>query len=164
MKHVLKGAEPPTLAFYAQAAPKSSWEQMRDDPYFQGQQAYQDCRSACITDQKGLCAYCEIDIRDNDPLKCRIEHFHPKSDQTTAHNWALDWQNMLAVCNGGSIEYLTASGFYLPPRQANLSCDAHKDRMIQQGQLPACCEGWLRSIWSIRGLRMKPSTRRCPGG
>jgi len=143
MKRVLKGVIPPTLVSYVQAMPKSSWEQMRDDPHFNGRQAYQDCRSTCITDQKGLCAYCEIDIRDNDPLKCRVEHFHPKSDRETSHNWALDWENMLGVCNGGSVEYLTDAGFYLPPRQANLSCDAHKDQVIQRGQLPNACEGWI---------------------
>ncbi len=142
VKRVLKGMAPPTLAGYVQAAPRSSWEQMRDDPYFQGRQAYQDCRSTCIADQKGLCAYCEVDIRDNDPLKCHVEHFHPKADQTISHNWALDWPNMLAVCNGGSVDYL-APPFYLPPRQANLSCDAHKDWMIQQGKLPTRCEGWI---------------------
>lgn len=143
MKRVLKGAVPPALVPYVQAVPKSSWEQMRNDSNFNGRQAYQDCRSTCITDQKGLCAYCEIDIRDNDPLKCRVEHFHPKSDLETSHNWALDWKNMLGVCNGGSVEYLTDTGFYLPPRQANLSCDAHKDRGIQRGQLPNACEGWI---------------------
>lgn len=161
VKRVLKGMVPPTLARYAQAAPRSSWEQMRDDPYFQGRQAYQDCRSTCIADQKGLCAYCEVDIRDNDPLKCHVEHFHPKADKTTSHNWALDWQNMLGVCNGGSVDYLERP-FYLPPRQANLSCDAHKDWMIQQSKLPALCEGWILNPLQLAAFpslfRIKMST------
>ena len=105
---------------------------MRNDPHFQGQQAYNDCRTDCITYQKGLCAYCEINIRDNDPLKCHVEHFHEKSDRTTSHNWALDWNNMLGVCNGGSHEFVKSPGFYRQPRSANLSCDAHKDQMFNR--------------------------------
>lgn len=143
MKRVLKGTIPPKLSDYAHAVPQSSWEQMRNDPHFQGQQAYNDCRTDCITYQKGLCAYCEINIRDNDPLKCHVEHFHEKSDRTTSHNWALDWNNMLGVCNGGSHEFVKSPGFYRQPRSANLSCDAHKNQMVQQGRLPKDCEGWI---------------------
>jgi len=143
MKRVLKGVEPPTLVRFKTAAPGSTWEQMRNHPHYSGQQAYQDCRSRCIADQHGLCAYCEIDIRDNNPLRCRVEHFHSKSDTTTNHNWALDWQNMLGVCNGGDNPHLTNPGFHMSPTTANLSCDAHKDRMIQQQHLPLRCEGWI---------------------
>lgn len=143
MKRVLKGTVPHALDFYARAAPQSSWEQMRNDPHFQGKQAYKDCRTDCITDQKGLCAYCEIDICYNDPLKCHVEHFHEKSDRTSSHNWALDWNNMLGVCNGGSNEFVTSPGFYRLPRDANLSCDAHKNQMVQQGLLLKNCEGWI---------------------
>lgn len=143
MKRVRKGNEPSTLEAYREAAPQSSWEQMKNDPHHEGRQAYQDCRKDSIQDQGGLCAYCEIDIRDNNPLTCRVEHFHPKSDTSTPHNWALDWQNMLGVCNGGSNPHIAADGFVLPPIAENLSCDAHKDRMIQSKQLAEQCEGWL---------------------
>lgn len=143
MKTVLKGGEPATLTNYRVAVPLGGWEEMKINPHFGGQAAYQDCRSQLVNQQGGLCAYCEIDIRDNDPLKCRVEHFHPKSDLPPPHNWALDWQNMLAVCNGGSYEYIGAAGFYLEPMSQNLSCDAHKDKMIQTNKLPAQCEGWI---------------------
>lgn len=143
MKRVLKGDEPVTLTTYRNAAPLSSWEQMKTDPHNGGQQAYADCRRDGIQDQKGLCAYCEIDIRDNNPLKCRVEHFHPKSDTITSHNWALDWQNMLTVCNGGNNPHIANSGFHLKPTDENLSCDAHKDRMIQTKRLAKDCEGWI---------------------
>ena len=143
MKRALKGDEPPALLTYRHAMPQGTWEEMRNDALHQGRQAYMDCRSTVILDQKGLCAFCEIDIRDNDPLKCRVEHFHAKSDHDSAHNWALDWNNMIGVCNGGSYKYLHADGFYLEPLSENLSCDAHKDRKIQKNELPEQCEGWI---------------------
>ncbi len=143
MKRVLKGAEPPSLTTYRNAVPNGTWKAMRGDPHHGGQNAYTDCRAQTIEDQGGLCAYCEIGIRDNDPLKSQIEHFHPKSDKATAHNWALDWGNLLAVCNGGHNPHVSAVGFYLAPLDANLSCDAHKERMITAGKLAAQCEGWI---------------------
>lgn len=143
VKRVLKGAEPPQLKRYRNAVPASTWKQMKNDVHYGGQKAYKDCRSDAIKHQKGLCAFCEINIRENHPLKCRVEHFHPKSDQTSAHNWALDWQNMLAVCNGGSRSEISDSAFYLQPTKENLSCDASKDRMIQSGKLQEVCEGWI---------------------
>lgn len=143
MKKVLKGDEPQFLSSYRQAVPLGTWDQMRNDALHSGQQAYQDCRIKSIHDQKGLCAYCEIAIRDNKPLKCRVEHFHPKSDTTTAHNWALDWQNMLGVCNGGDYPHLADPAFHLKPLKDNLSCDAHKNMMIEGGLLAEPCEGWV---------------------
>jgi uncharacterized protein (TIGR02646 family) len=143
MKRVLKGVEPRTLIHFKNAVPTGTWEQMKDDPYYQGRQAYQDCRSQCIADQGGICAYCEIGIHDNDPLKCRVEHFHPKSDITTTHNWALDWQNMFGVCNGGSNPYISDPRYHKEPISKNLSCDAYKDRMITEGKLPQQCEGLI---------------------
>lgn len=143
MKRVPKGDEPQSLRAFRAAVPQSTWQGMKDDAHFGGQQAYADCREITIQDQHGLCAFCEIDIRDNDPLKCHVEHFHPKSDITPAKNWALDWNNLLAVCNGGSYEHVSAAGYFLTPRDENLSCDQHKDRMIQIRKLPEACEGWI---------------------
>lgn len=143
MKSVLKGNEPLSLRIFRNAVPHSTWQGMKDDAHFGGQQAYADCRETAIKDQRGLCAFCEIDIRDNDPLRCHVEHFHPKSDITPAKNWALDWNNLLGVCNGGSYEHISAPGYFLSPRDENLSCDQHKDRMIQLGKLPSTCEGWI---------------------
>lgn len=143
MKRILKGSEPATLTAYRNAVPLSQWEEMKNNPQNDGQQSYQDCRAELVSQQGGLCAYCEIDIRDNDPLKCHVEHFHPKSDVNSQHSWALDWQNMLAVCNGGSYQYISVNGFYLEPMKENLSCDAYKDQMIQSGKLPVQCDGWI---------------------
>lgn len=149
VKRVCKGIEPETLKAFRSAMPTSSWDGMRDDTKWNGKQAYLDCREHTISDQGGLCAYCEIGIHENDPLKCRVEHFHPKSSTTHGHNWALDWNNMLAVCSGGSQGASVDPAHYLAPLPNNLSCDAHKDRQIQLGKLDANCAGLILSPLQI---------------
>lgn len=88
MKRVQRGSEPTQLAVYRATNSTVTWEQMRADA--QGRAVYESTRAQLIDEQGGLCAFCGIDIRDNDSLKCRIEHFHPKSDASATHNWALD--------------------------------------------------------------------------
>lgn len=75
----------------------------------------------------GICAYCEIDLRDKDAsgnADFRVEHFHPKSDTSTPYNWHLDWQNLLGCCHGGSQSTVTdtANRFTSPDH----SCDIPK--------------------------------------
>jgi uncharacterized protein (TIGR02646 family) len=143
MKCVRKGIEPQSLRHYRNCVPHGTWQEMRVDALFGGQQAYVDCRDTVIADQGGICAFCEIDIRDIDPNKCHVEHFHPKSDTTSTRNWALDWPNLFGVCQGGSNAYVDAPGHFLSPRKENLSCDQYKDQMIQAGKLPQACDGWI---------------------
>ncbi|MFG0411102.1 retron system putative HNH endonuclease [Pseudomonas sp. FYR_11] len=140
MKQVIRLDEPDELAGYRAGNLRSTWDQMRGDAT--GRTAYEAIRFRLVNGQGGLCGYCEIDIRDNDSLKCRVEHFHPKSDTATAHNWALDWQNMIAVCMGGSQRHVPAP-YALDPLPSNLSCDAYKDQMIGTGKLAESCEGWV---------------------
>ena len=121
MKRVEKSAEPQSLADFRTACPTATWEQMRGDALHNGQQVYADCRSQTGEDQRKLCAYCEIGLNENQPHKWRVEHIHPKSDDSSGHNWHLDWQNLLSVCNGGETE-----GCAETPLPENLSCDAHK--------------------------------------
>lgn len=115
---------------------------MRDDPNHGGQQAYKDCRETIVNQQGGLCAYCEVDISDNHPAKCHVEHFHPKSDRSGATNWHLAWGNLLGVCNGGSNANAGPTHFR-KPLPDNLSCDAHTNREMNMGRLPIACEGWI---------------------
>lgn len=142
MKRVQKQNEPIELTRFRNAVPSSTWQQLKDDAHNNGPITYDKCRVQLIADQGGICAYCEIDIRANNPLQCRVEHFHPKSDVSHAHNWALDWENLLAVCAGGSYKY-SSPPYACEPLADNLSCDAYKDRMIQLGRLPEKCEGWI---------------------
>lgn len=121
MKRVVKGAEPQNLADFRAARPSATWDEMRSDALHNGWQAYQDCRTQTTVDQHGLCAYCECKLDLTKPHKCRVEHVHPKSDISTGYNWNLDWQNLLATCNGGESDASVET-----PLPANLSCDAHK--------------------------------------
>lgn len=153
MKRVKKVDEPASLTCYRNAVPNGTWDDLGGDTKWGGQKVPLDCRKQAIEDQGGLCAYCEIVIRDNNPLKCRVEHFHPKSDVTLPLiNWALSWQNMLGVCNGGSNPHVSTPGFHLVPLKQNLSCDAHKDQQIQTGVLPLICEGWILNPLEVRSF------------
>ncbi len=140
MKRVTSPDEPPELTAFRRQNPSNTWDQMRNDG--EGRVAYEVVRTKLNKGQGGLCAFCEVNIHDNDPLKCRVEHFHPKADTSTTHNWALSWENMLAVCMGGSQRHQTQP-HTLEPLEENLSCDAYKDQMIQSGRLQEQCEGWI---------------------
>lgn len=107
MKKVTKGVEPHRLETFKAAKPQNSWEQFTSDKN----------RKVCVqerlkSDQSGLCAYCEINLLEKDAAgdaDFRVEHFHPKSDTSTGHNWHLDWRNLLGCCHGGSQSKVTSS-------------------------------------------------------
>ncbi|WP_394168915.1 retron system putative HNH endonuclease [Saccharospirillum alexandrii] len=140
MKRVTILGEPQELTEFRRKHPLSTWKQMRDDG--EGRIAYNIVRHRLSQEQGGLCSFCEVGIHSNGPLRCRVEHFHPKSDKSVAHNWTLDWENMLAVCMGGSQRH-QARPYTMEPLEENLSCDAYKDKMIQSGSLHEQCEGWI---------------------
>ncbi|MDO8844772.1 retron Ec78 anti-phage system effector HNH endonuclease PtuB [Methylicorpusculum sp.] len=121
MKKVQKGAEPKLLESYRIGNPGNSWSQYRRNTD-RRDQIYDQLRS----DQGGLCAYCEIDLKPKNASEAadfRVEHFHPKSDISTSHNWHLDWQNLLACCHGDSRPDVVDAG----SRFANPhSCDVPK--------------------------------------
>lgn len=122
MKKILKGTEPEKLKQYRQLRPVNTWKQCRRN---------KDCRvqiqDQLKLDQGGLCAYCEIDLKPasvNDAADLRVDHFHPKTDASTQHNWHLDWQNLLACCHGGSrSDVVDSSNRYTNPDH---SCDVPK--------------------------------------
>jgi uncharacterized protein (TIGR02646 family) len=139
MKIILKGDEPKSLFTYRQSNPKATWDQMKEDGLNNGRQAADDCRDQALADQEGLCAYCERKITKDRPNHCRVEHFHPKSDRSSTHNWDLDWNNMLACCDGGESEGSAES-----PLPDNLSCDAFKNHQINvRKKLPLQCDGLI---------------------
>lgn len=127
MKRVLKGAEPPRLAAYRQQNPTGSWEKCKNNP-----NRKHEIHGRIKADQGNLCAYCEIDLRGgataNSDSDFRVEHFHPKSDLSTGHNWHLDWRNLLGCCHGGSQRHVvdSANRFTSPDH----SCDVSKGRDI----------------------------------
>lgn len=141
MKKINKTQGQDKLTSYAYINPVSSWESFREHRYIDAngkeQSSYQNDKLLMISDQGGLCAYCETKIDNLDPSQQSVEHFHDKSDYPNAlnHNWGLDWQNVFVVCKGGG--YLKQAQYPLPD---NLSCDQHKEHLKH---IPAACEGYL---------------------
>lgn len=129
--------EPSCLLNFRTLNPSVAWDSGTNNFKDHSQQCYQTVRSQCLSDQHYLCGYCEIKIPDN-RLMQRVEHFHPKSPPVVnGHNWALDWNNLIAVCMGNTREDLAHSfpEQFTPPRLANMSCDAFKDKMISDRKL-----------------------------
>jgi uncharacterized protein (TIGR02646 family) len=151
VKKCEKLPEPQALSTYRQARPNDTWDKMKDDPLCGGQSAYSDVKRALVKSQRCLCAFCETRIADGmmdadfDAKKHeqRVEHFHPKNDTSRPPNWALHWQNMWAVCLGGSRQDTNQQEHVIYPLPENLSCDAYKDRQITTGKLSPCPEGWV---------------------
>lgn len=73
-------------------------------------------RACLLEEQHGLCAYCMKRI-SNDGQVTSIEHWAPLSKNKGT---ALDYNNFLAVCKGGSDIPLN------PNEKRVLCCDAHK--------------------------------------
>nr|CAA6805702.1 MAG: TIGR02646 family protein [uncultured Thiotrichaceae bacterium] len=124
MKKVLKCAEPTVLLTYRQNNPTNIWRQFR-----RNKARYDEVKGDLIRDQGGLCAYCEIDLKQapqaSDKDDFRVEHFHPKSDQTTGYNWHLDWNNLLGCCHGGSERNVIDAASSAPNRAGRFGCGDH---------------------------------------
>lgn len=122
MKHISKGPEPKVLQQYKARNPNNTWQQFRRD-----NNRLKPVQDQIKEDQGHLCAYCEIDLLgQTQSLQAdfRVEHFHPKSDSSTSHNWALDWNNLLGCCHGGTRRDVQESStrFTTP----DTSCDVPK--------------------------------------
>lgn len=104
-------------------------------------ESYKRLKLIILSQQGGLCAYCEEKLPQNEPSLQRVEHFHPKEDVSSTHNWAFDWNNMIVTCHGGSREDdgHTDSSQKKAKRNTELHCDASKEQYIT----PERCEGYL---------------------
>jgi len=122
VKHIPKGLEPEKLANYRLGKPANTWQQ-----FARTEHRRLTVQDQLKKDQGWLCAYCEIDLIDktvDGEADFRVEHFHPKSDKASGHNWHLDWQNLLGCCHGGSQSTVAdaATRFTSP----DTSCDVPK--------------------------------------
>jgi uncharacterized protein (TIGR02646 family) len=121
MKKILKSAAPEKLEIYRLARPAGTWDQCS-----RNKSRREQIQNQLRSNQGGLCAYCEIDLKPKNTTEAadfRVEHFHPKSDTSTPHNWHLDWQNLLACCHGGSRpDVVDAGSRFATPH----SCDVPK--------------------------------------
>jgi len=106
-----------------------SWENFRNFPGYEnadGHRAHRELMLALSKQQHGLCAYCEIELKEADR---QIEHFHPKSKNKDR---AFDVSNLLVACKGGE-DFVNR----LEPIKENLSCGAfHGNEELQDDQHP----------------------------
>ncbi len=132
MKKINKTPGPNILTQYFGNNPTGNWNEFRA---LNNGVAYNELRDAIFNDQGGICAYCETEVSQLEKHKQRVEHYHSKSDRKNK-NWALDWDNVIGVCIGGS-----DANQALHPLPTNLSCDSYKDYLISKNKLPKACEG-----------------------
>lgn len=147
MKKIVKGIEPPILLKCRIRNPAYNWKQFKkySKLYSVISRSYDNPVTDQLNrDQGGVCAYCEINLIEKDSsgdADFRVEHFHPKSDTSTQHNWHLDWNNLLGCCHGGSQRNVVDAGhrFTSPDN----SCDVPKGNknldsiILSPLQLPA---------------------------
>ena len=104
MKRIYKNPEEPyNLQRYRLRFPDETWERFRR----YSSKGYDEIKARLLKEQHGLCAYCEITLKQTDEDGTlddfRVEHFYPKSaTEEDGHNYHLDWENLLGVCHGGS--------------------------------------------------------------
>lgn len=140
MKKINKSFPPNALTQFAEDNPNGGWES--DFREHDAGRSYQSIRQIMVDTQGGLCGYCEREIKNLPKHQQRVEHYHNKSDKTNPDiNWALDWNNVFAVCMGGSYQSIEEKEQYPLPK--NLSCDAHKDHLVKKKKLSEACEGFF---------------------
>jgi len=136
LKKINKTPGPNVLTDFADENPSKRWEDFKDE---NGGNDYRTIRQQIFNDQGGLCAYCETKVGVLSPHKQRVEHFHPKSDDSNStKNWGLDWNNVIGVCIGGNDANKDQH-----PLPANLSCDSYKNYLISKKRLSEQCEDHL---------------------
>lgn len=69
------------------------------DAHYDGYQDKQDVRDQLVSEQRGLCCYCQSRIR-SDSNAMKIEHWQSQSDDKYPER-QLDYSNMLGACLGG---------------------------------------------------------------
>jgi uncharacterized protein (TIGR02646 family) len=152
MKRVHKTtATPAQLAAFQQDDPKATWDKLRAE----GRAVYDELCKTLQTDQAGLCAYCELETT-KEANSLQVEHIVAKSYQDPACNWALHWPNLLGVCTGGSRragEGEQEKARYLEPLPANLSCDQHKNHLVNTGSLGEDSRGCIVNPFDLPAFR-----------
>jgi uncharacterized protein (TIGR02646 family) len=123
VKYIKKSAvAPQVLSDYLTINPLKDWDAFRSKVG-----RYNKVATNIKFDQRGICAYCEIDFLEksskNNVSDFRVEHFHPKSPHTPPPNWGLSWTNLLGTCHGGSQKNVVDATRFSAP---NLCCDGPK--------------------------------------
>lgn len=116
----------PGLAEYLDTVDNPSWEEFRAH---NAGASLRELRNALAQNQHGVCAYCEIELRES---RRQIEHVVPRSDETAGTQRALDVTNMVACCMGGTVPAARAGesdggDHYREPVPDNMSCGQAKE-------------------------------------
>lgn len=131
MKKIKKHFEPQELKKYRDLNPEDGWK--KGFKSNAGKKPNQDVRDALIFEQKGLCVYCEIDLKNghgNALSDFRVEHFFPENPELSDIrddniNYALLWENMFGCCCGGNTKsVIDNTNRYTNP---DFSCDVIKE-------------------------------------
>jgi len=114
------------LAQYLVEADPASWRQFRNE----NRAAYDELCADLDRRQRGLCAFCEIDLLTSVGTNAReIEHWRPKSLDTPPDvRWTFGIDNLQLGCLGGSYRYPTVDQDRTgdPAPGPNRSCGAIK--------------------------------------
>ena len=125
----IRGLDAPTpglTAYLDCEGDEASWDGFRS--HVAGA-SYRELLETLMAVQHGLCAYCEIDLRDGDH---QIEHVIPRSDPNCGAESALDVDNLIACCKGGSArnefgpDARDDNERFLQPSTHNISCGEKK--------------------------------------
>ena len=133
MKRIQALADPtPGLHDYLDSVDNANWDEFCS---YRAGASLRELRASLLRNQHGLCAYCEIEIKEPDR---QIEHVVPRSDGTFGNRRALDISNMLICCLGGTKavygqgEY-ERQDYYRQPTADNMSCGQAKGNRNDQG-------------------------------
>ena len=84
----------PGLGEYLDSVDNANWEEFRSHD---AGASLRELRDTLIRNQHGLCAYCEVEIKEGSR---QIEHVVPRSDEAVGKQRALDIRNILVCCLG----------------------------------------------------------------
>lgn len=158
MKRVrgLKRPTPGLKAYLTTAGANAIWKDFRK---YRGDSARIELVERLARRQRGLCAYCEVSLRDDDRL---IEHFVPVSHPVRGARLSLDHRNMLASCQGGTRPH--RPGARVRVTQSDWSCDKAKRDfwsrdLLDPRRIPAA-----PSLFLVRADGVITSDERACGG
>ncbi len=98
MKQIIKHAEPTAFSNWKSSYPLAEYEDLNDERSFPGASAAKRAlRMSLLSEQHGLCCYCETRIDSGD---FHIEHFRPKDRHRipSFRHLQLDYVNLHACC------------------------------------------------------------------
>jgi uncharacterized protein (TIGR02646 family) len=128
VKNVRKSPEPEDLKNYKE---RFSYQFKRWSDLKSNRTTLNAVRDTLISDQKGLCAYCEMTLHEKNRS---VDHFIPRNQSTKENNYDLDWQNMLGIClSPGGVEDDDLEKLNLP--HDSPCCGKRKDAFIPDGRL-----------------------------